>query len=123
VREEFYAVVLVGIVGGGDNHAGLKVILAHQAGYAGRGDDSRKSDGAAGQPQSRGKKCGDVRAGFAGIHADEHVGGRMLPQQISAEGAAGGEERGVIERRSAGDTANSVRSEEFFGHESLAGKS
>jgi len=42
VGEKFYAIVLVRIVGGGDDHAGLKIILADQAGDAGCGNDACK---------------------------------------------------------------------------------
>jgi hypothetical protein len=34
-----------------------------------------------------------------------------------AEGAAGGEEGAVVQRRSAGNAANAVGAEELFGHE------
>src|SRR5580658_2507706 len=78
VRKKFYPVVLVGIVGGGNNDAGLKIILADQAGYTGSGDDARESYGGAGLLESCGEQSGDVRTGFAGVHADEHVSGGMF---------------------------------------------
>jgi len=119
VREKFYTVVVVRIVGGGDDDAGLKIILADEAGYAGSGDDAGKGYGCAGLREARGEESGDVGAGFAGVHADEHVSGGMFAEQIGGERAAGGEESGVIERRGAGNAANAVGSEKLFGHEGL----
>ncbi len=63
-----------------------------------------------------------MRAGFASVHADENVGGGVLAEQIGGERAPGGKKSGVIERRSAGNAANSIGSEKFFGHERLAAK-
>src|SRR5580704_2616862 len=123
VREKFYAVVVVRIVGRGDDDAGLKIILADEAGDAGGGYDAGKSDGGAGLREASSKESGDVRAGFACVHADEHVGGGVLAEQIGGERTAGCEKGGVIERRSAGNAANTVGSEEFFGHERLAANS
>lgn len=61
-------------------------------------------------------------AGFAGVHANEDVGGRMLSAEIGGEGAAGGEKSGVVEGRSAWNAANAVSSEKFFGHGELAAR-
>jgi hypothetical protein len=78
MREKFYAVVVVRIVGRGDDDAGLKIILAHEAGYAGGGYDAGKSDGSASLREASGQESGDVRAGFACVHADEHVSRGVL---------------------------------------------
>jgi hypothetical protein len=94
----------------------LKIALADKAGDAGSGDNSYKSNGSARFGKSGGKQSGDVRAGFAGVHADEDVGGAVFTLEIGAEGAARGIEGGVVERRSAGQAANSVGSKEFFRH-------
>ncbi len=117
VGEELYAIVVVGIVGGGDDHSGLKIILADEAGYAGSSDDSGERDGGAAFGEAGGEKRGDMGAGFASVHADEDVGGAIGFAQIISHGAAGGEEGAVIERRSAGNAANAVGAEELFGHE------
>jgi hypothetical protein len=61
-----------------------------------------------------------VGPGFAGVHADKNVRGGVFAKQISGEGTAGGEKSGVVERRSAGNAANTIGSEKFFGHERLA---
>jgi hypothetical protein len=122
VREKLYAVVVVRIVRGGNDDAGLKIILADEAGDAWRGNNACKSDGSAGVRKSCGEKSGNVRAGFAGVHANENVGRGMFAKQISGEGTAGGEKGCVVERRSAGNAANTICSEKFFGHERLAAK-
>jgi hypothetical protein len=40
----------------------------------------------------------------------------VLTIQICAQGAAGSKERGVVQRRCTRDAANTIGSEEFFGH-------
>jgi hypothetical protein len=122
VREKLYTVIVIRIVGGGDDHASLKIILADKAGDARCGDDPCESDRTAGLRKSGGEESCDVRAGFASVHADENVGGGVFAKQISGERTAGGEKSGVIERRSARNAANSIGSEKFFGHERLAAK-
>src|SRR5713226_5385342 len=106
IGKEFYAIVVVRIVGSGNHDAGLKTFLADQARHARRGNDAGEIDGHA----------GDVRAGFAGVHAEEHVRRGTGLFEISAERAAGGVQGGVVQRRGAGDAANTVSTEEFFGH-------
>src|SRR5579859_511548 len=117
MRKKFYAVVVIRIVRGGNNHAGLKIILADEAGDAGGGDDACKGDGCARMGEACGKEGGDVRAGFTRVHADEDVSSGMIANQIGGERAAGGEESGDVERRSAGDAANAIGSEKLFRHE------
>ena len=73
----------------------------------------------AGLREARSEESGDVRAGFSRVHADENVSGGVLAEQIGGERTAGGKKSGVVERRSAGDAANAVGSEKFFGHERL----
>jgi len=116
VGEELDPIVLKGVVGGGNDHACLKIALADEAGHAGGGDDSRKSNSCAGFGEASGENGGDVGAGFAGVHADEDMGGAVFAVEIGAEGAADGKESGVVERRSAGDAADAVGAEEFFSH-------
>jgi hypothetical protein len=116
VRKKLYAVVLIRIVGSGNDHAGLKIILADEAGDAGRSDDAGKGDGGTGLRETRGEESGNVRAGLSCVHADKNVSGGVLAEQISGERTAGGVKSGVVERRSAGDAADAVCSEKFFGH-------
>ena len=120
VREELDAVVVIRIVRSGDNHAGLKIVLTHEAGNPRSGDDPGEGDGNTGLRKARGEKGGDMRPGFARVHADEGVRLRSVAAQISAERTADGIKRGVVERRSSGNTTDPIRSEEFFGHEKCA---
>jgi hypothetical protein len=122
VGEKLYTIVVIRIVRGGNDDAGLKIILADEAGDAGRSNDAGKSNGRTGLRESGGEKSGNVGAGFAGVHADENVGGGMFAEQIGGEGTAGGEKSSVVERWRAGNAANTVGSEKFFGHERLAAK-
>ena len=122
VGEKLHAVIVVGIVRGGNDDAGLKIVLANEAGDAGCGDDARKSNRTAGLREPGGEEGGNVWARFARVHADENVSSGMLAQQIGGERTAGGEKSGVVERRCAGNAANAVGSEKFFGHERLAAK-
>jgi hypothetical protein len=116
VGEKFYTIVLKRIVRSGDDDSGVEIILANQAGYPGSGDDAGESGGGAGGGESCGEKRGDVRAGFAGVHADQGVRGAVFAAEVGAEGAACGVERGVVERRSAGNAADAVCAEELSGH-------
>ena len=120
VREELDAIVVIRIVRSGDNHAGLKIVLTHEAGDPRSGDDPGEGDGNTGLRKARGEKGGDMRAGFARVHTDEGVRLRSVAAQISAERTADGIKRGVVERRSSGNTTDPIRSEEFFGHEECA---
>jgi len=88
-------------VRGGDDHAGLKIILANQARHAGSSDHAGKSNACPRLREAGGKQGSDVRAGFAGVHADEDVRFAMLALEIGAERAPGGEESGVVQRRRA----------------------
>ena len=47
----------------------------------------------------------------------------MFAAKVGGEGAAHGKKRGIVEWRSAGNAANAVSSEKFFGHEELAADS
>ena len=97
----------------------MKIILANETCDAGSGDYAGKSDGRPGLRETCGKKSGNMRARFASIHADKNVGGGMLSEQVGRESAAGGKKSGVVQRGRAGDAADAIRSEKFFGHERL----
>jgi hypothetical protein len=116
VREELYAVVVKRVVRGGDDHAGLKIILANEAGDAGSGDNASERDGSAALGQAGGEDRGDVGARFAGVHADEDASRANLAKEISGKRATGSKESSVVKRRGAGDAADTVGAEKFFGH-------
>ncbi len=116
MREKLHAIIVVGIVGSRDDYAGLKIILANQAGNSRRGDDTGKFRAGSGLLQTRGKQRGDMRARFARIHADEGVGGAEVVLQISAQSAPNGVERLIVERRRAGNATNTVGAKKFFSH-------
>ena len=123
VREKLYAIVVVRIVRSGNDNAGLKIILADEAGDAGGGDDACKCDGCSRMGEAGGKQGGNVRSGFAGVHADEDVSSGMYANQIGRERTASSKESRVVERGSTGNTANAVGSEKVFRHEGLTFKS
>ena len=54
--------------------------------------------------------------GFACIHANEDACRGMLAFQIGAKRAADGMKRGIVKGRFAGFAADSVGTEELFGH-------
>jgi len=85
VRKQLHAIVFKGIVRGGDNHAGLKIILPHQTSHAGSGDHASEGHRRASLREARRKQGGDVRAGFASVHADEGVSGAMFALEIRTE--------------------------------------
>jgi hypothetical protein len=58
----------------------------------------------------------DVRTGFARVHSNEHTRSALLALEVLAERAPGSAKSAIVKGWSAGDTANSIGSEEFFGH-------
>ena len=84
MREKLHAIVLKGIVRGGNHDAGLKIALADQASDARRSDNSGESNGCARLGEARSKERCDVRAGFPRVHADEHSRGTMLALEVAA---------------------------------------
>ena len=116
MREQFHAIVVIRIVRCGDHHAGLKIILPHQAGNSGSGDDAGKLGARAGFLKTRGQHSRDMRTRFTRVHADQGMRGAMLAEQKTAQCASSSEKGLVIERRRSGNTANSIRAEKFFCH-------
>ena len=116
MRKQLHTVVLKGIVRGGDDHAGLKIILANKTGHAWSGDHAGKGHGGASLRKTRRQQGRDVRAGFARVHADQHMSRAMFALEIGAERTSGGVEGGVVQRRRARDTANPVGSKKLFRH-------
>src|ERR1700738_3937130 len=117
MRKQLDAIVVVRVVRCRDDDAGLIVILTHKTGYARRGDHAGKSDGRTSRAEAGGEQCGDVRAGFARVRAQQDASRWMLLPEIRAESATRRIEGGVVERWCSGNAANSVCAEQFFRHE------
>ena len=111
--EELDAVVAPRIVRGGDDHAGVKAVLAGQERDGGRGYDAGALDAGSGRAQAGGERGGDPGARFAGIAAEEHGGLRGGFAQRMGEGKACCVDGGGVERRFTGNGANAVGAEEF----------
>src|SRR6266849_21978 len=114
--EKFHPIVLKWFMRCRDDHTGLKIILAHEAGHARSGNHTGECGRGAGLNQTGSEKTGNVRAGLARVHADQDMSFAVLAIQIGAQRAAGSKERGVVQRRRTRDAANTIGSEEFFGH-------
>lgn len=57
-----------------------------------------------------------MRTGFARVRADEGVGRDVVTVEIFGNGTADREKSGVVERSSAGDATNAVRSKKLSRH-------
>ncbi len=109
--EELDAVVLPGIVGGGDDYSGGEFVGVGEEGYGGGGDDSGGLYGGASGDEAGGEGGGDPGAGFAGVHAEEDFGGCS---EMMGEGDADGVDGGGVERGLAGDGSDAVGAEELL---------
>ncbi len=78
MRKQLHAVVLKRIVRGGDNHAGLKIILPDKTSYTRSGNHAGEGHGGARMRETSGKQRRDVRTGFACVHADQHMSRAMF---------------------------------------------
>ncbi len=116
MREKFDAVILIGIVGGGNDDANVKVIVANEAGDAWSREDSGERDRCAPMGKAGGDDGSDVGAGFAGIRADQGVGRSVVAVKKFGNGTAKGKEGGIVERGNSRDAANAVCSKELSGH-------
>jgi hypothetical protein len=109
--EKLDAVVLPGIVRGGDDNACGKVVRAGEEGDGGSGDDSGGFDGGATGREACGKGGGDPVRRLAGVLADEDAG-RVA--QVMGECEADGVDGGGVERGLAGDATNAVGAEKLL---------
>ncbi len=78
VGKQFYAVVLIGIVRGGDDDADMEIILANEAGDAGSGEDTSEGNGSAALDEASSHDCRYVGTGLAGVRTNERVGRGMV---------------------------------------------
>ena len=72
--EELDAVVLPGIVGGGDDDARGEFVELGEVGDGGGGDDAGVFDGGSAGVETGGEGGGDPGGGLAGVHAEEDFG-------------------------------------------------
>ncbi len=75
VAEDLDAVVLPGIVGGGDDDAGGEAVLAGEEGDGGGGDDAGGFDRGASGAEAGGERGGDPRAALAGVGTHDNPDG------------------------------------------------
>ncbi len=111
--EELDAVVLPGIVRGGDDDAGGKAVGAGEIGDAGGGEHAGAGKAASGIRQAAGQGFGDPGAGFAGVLPEDDAGVGGAAHQAGAAGASDGVNGGVVEGIFAGDGANAVGSKQL----------
>jgi hypothetical protein len=116
VGEEFDTVVLIRIVGGRDDDPNMEIVVADEAGNAGRSENTRKRNGGPALEKTGGDDAGDVRTGFAGVRANQRVRRRMIAMKKFGNGKAQSKESGVVERRGSRDAANTVCSEKLSRH-------
>ena len=109
--KELDAVVLPGIVGGGDDYSGGEFVAVGEEGYGGSGDDSGGLYGGASGDEAGGESGCDPGAGFAGVHAEEDFG---LCAEMMSQGQADGVDGGGVEWGLAGDGSDAVGSEELL---------
>ena len=59
---------------------------------------------------------GDLRAGLPRIHANQHAWRVPIAPQVGSQAAPDPVKRAVVERVFAGNPADSIGTEQFFGH-------
>ena len=84
------------------------LVLANQAGDARRADNASRNGRAAFLAQTGGDLPGNMRTGFARIHADQDARRLALTPQIRAQAASHPEEGVIVQRILAWNTANAV---------------
>jgi len=122
MRKKLYAIILKRIMGSGDDHAGVKIVLPDQTCNSGSCQNSRQGDIHAGIAQTRRKSGGDVRPRFAGIDTDERVRCLMFLVEINAHRRPTRMKSRIIEWRRAGNTPNAVSAKILFCHKGLASR-
>ena len=116
VGEEFDTVVLIRIVGGRDDDPNMEIVVADEAGNAGRSENASKRDCRVAFGEASSDNGRDMRARFAGVRANQRVRRRMIAMKKFGNGKAQSKESGVVERRGSRDAANTVCSEKLSRH-------
>jgi len=78
VGKQFDAVVLVRIVGSGNDDANVEIILADEAGDAGSGEYASEGNGSAALDEASSNDGRYVGTGLAGVSPNESVGRGMI---------------------------------------------
>ena len=78
VGKQFDAVVLIRIVGSGNDDTNVEIILANEAGDAGSGKYASEGNGSAALNEASSDDGRYVGAGLAGIRTNERVGRRVV---------------------------------------------
>jgi len=111
--EELDAVVLPGIVRGGNDDAGGESVGAGEVGDAGSGEDTGAGEGASGIAQAKGESFGDPSAGLAGVLPENDFGRAEAADEAGTAGASDGVDGGAVEGIFTGDGADAVGSKEL----------
>ncbi len=108
--EDLDAVVLPGIVAGGDDDAGGEAVLAGEEGDGGGGEDAGGVDRGSGGAEAGGEGGGDPGAALAGVGAEDDAG---VVAECGGEGDADCVDGALVQRCLAGDRSNSVCSKQL----------
>jgi hypothetical protein len=114
--EDFEAIVLVGIVRGGDHDAGSIGAVFRIPGEAGGSEEAGEVRLNGGGEQAGGEGFGQPRAGFAGIEGKEHFGVGGLRASPSPERGTEGKSSGGIHGGRTGPAPDAVGPEELARH-------
>ncbi len=113
VAEDLDAVVLPGIVAGGDDDASGEAVLAGEEGDGGGGDDAGEGDVGTGGVEAGGQGGGDPAAALAGVGAHDDADGVVRFGELCREGDADCVDGALVQRRNPGDRSNSVCSKQL----------
>ena len=116
VRKKLDAVVLIGIVGGGDDNAHVKIVVADEAGNAGRSQNPGEGNGSPALREPGSCYRSNMRTGFSSVGANKSVRRGVVAVKVFRNGAAEGKKRGVVEGRNSRDAADAVCSKKLSRH-------
>ena len=113
VAEDFDAVVLPGIVAGGDDDAGGEAVLAGQEGDGRGGDNAGGGDVGTGGAKTGGERGGDPMTALAGVHAHDDANGLVRFAKSGGERDADCVDGALVQRCFTGDRSYSVRAKQL----------
>ncbi len=109
--EDLDAVILPGIVRGGDDDTCRKTVRVREESNSRSSDDTSVLDRGAPGSEAGGERSGDPTSGFAGVHAEEDTRGGT---EMMGKGEADGVDGRFVERGLTGDSADAVGSKELL---------